>query len=157
MELSTSVSIRKATVDDIAILALHRWSMEAERREVVLPFEEYLVAYTAEVRPELEAGRFHAWIAFSDGQAAASCALIVLVLPPNFTSLSRRRGIVSAVYTVPAFRRQGIARLLMQTLLQFADDAAMQRLVLWASESGRPLYEQLGFAPSRALERNLPE
>ena len=65
------------------------------------------------------------------------------------------RGYVSSVYTAPEYRRRGVARTLMDNLLAHARELGVTRLILWASELGRPLYLDLGFVPSRGLEWNV--
>jgi predicted GNAT family acetyltransferase len=54
---------------------------------------------------------------------------------------------VAGLYTIEAYRRQGIASALMQRLL--ADDAAAgaRYSVLLASGTGYPLYQRLGYVP----------
>ena len=55
------------------------------------------------------------------------------------------------MYTDPEFRRQGIARRLMQTMIDWCRKEGFVRVDLHASDKGRPLYESLGFEP---YERN---
>jgi len=62
-----------------------------------------------------------------------------------------RQGIVLNVYTEPAFRRQGLARRLMQEVLARARETQLDSLVLHAAPDGRPLYEQMGFAPTNEM------
>jgi GNAT superfamily N-acetyltransferase len=49
------------------------------------------------------------------------------------------------VVTVFAYRRQGIARRVMQTILCWMEEQGIQRVTLHATEMGRPLYQELGF------------
>jgi GNAT superfamily N-acetyltransferase len=59
---------------------------------------------------------------------------------------------VSSVYTMPEYRRRGISRQLMLMLIAEARELQIRRLVLWASDMGRPMYEGLGFEPSHGME-----
>ena len=43
----------------------------------------------------------------------------------------------------------------MEHLVDYARERGISRLILWASEMGAPLYAQLGFTQSRAMELNL--
>ena len=81
----------------------------------------------------------------------------VHVLARLFDQLVRRRGMVSSVYTLPEYRRRGISRNLMLLLIARAKDLQIYRLVLWASEMGRPLYEGLDFEQSSAMELDTVE
>ena len=59
--------------------------------------------------------------------------------------------LVVNVYTEPAWRGQGIARALMQKVLDWSRLQGSDRVVLHASEAGRPLDQSLGFVPTNAL------
>ncbi len=62
-----------------------------------------------------------------------------------------REGLVMNVYTAPAWRRRGIARRLMEEIIAWAKTAGIVRLVLHASDEGRPLYTALGFVPTNEM------
>lgn len=152
-----AVDYRPATVSDLPTLAELRWEMEAERHPDEVSEERrvaYLAAYIADCEPELAAGRHQAWVAVADGHPVACATLIPWVMPPNMEELHRKRGFVSSVYTRPAYRRQGIARHIMEMVLAAAHKQGISRLILWASEMGSPLYLDLGFIPSRGYEFN---
>jgi len=149
------ITYREATPGDIEALAMLRFEMEVERGNAPLDPADYTEAYSASTRDEIEGRRHRAWLALADDQAVACVLLVWWVLPPNFDKFLRKRGFVSSVYTRPSYRRQGIARQLMRLLIAGAREEGVGRLILWSSEMGRPLYEQLGFSGSRALELNL--
>lgn len=151
------VRYRQATVADLPTLAQLRWEMEVERHPEEVSEERhatYLAAYIADCQPELTAERHQSWLAEADGQAVACATLIPWIMPPNREELHRKRGFVSSVYTRPEYRRQGIARHIMQMVLVAARDQGLTRVILWASEMGRDLYLSLGFIPSRGYEIN---
>lgn len=157
MSVSDVVSCRAATVDDIPALAFLRWEMEAERypdRLAAVTRDAYAAAYGAAVGADMERGTHRAWIAFADGAPVACVTLIWWAMPPTPANLHRKRGIVSSVFTLQSYRRRGISRRLMELLLDHAHAEGVERLVLWASETGRPLYESLSFGQSRSLELN---
>ncbi|HEX6122973.1 MAG TPA: GNAT family N-acetyltransferase [Ktedonobacterales bacterium] len=150
------ISYRRASAEDVGVLAALRWEMEVERHDELLHArEEFLRAAVADTRAELASGAHLAWLAEAGGEPVASALLIWWAMPPNMRELHRRRGFVSSVYTKPAYRRRGIARHLMTTLVEQARAMGLSRLVLWSSEMGRPLYEDLGFIPCRGLELNI--
>lgn len=60
---------------------------------------------------------------------------------------------VANVYVAETHRRRGIARLLMETLLDFARANGMVRAVLAPSEMSIPLYASLGFRAADDLMR----
>jgi ribosomal protein S18 acetylase RimI-like enzyme len=70
--------------------------------------------------------------------------------------LSRRgeRGWVSGVGVLPAWRRRGIGRLLMETLLKGAHEAGVRQVtleVIAENRAARTLYADLGFVEQREL------
>lgn len=56
-----------------------------------------------------------------------------------------RQGIVLNVFTEQAWRRRGLATLLLEHVIAWAGPAGLDTLVLHASADGRRLYERLGF------------
>lgn len=155
---SPPITYRRARPEDAISLALLRWESELERhpeRASAISWEEYAAAYAEDTRVELERGSHRAWLAQVDGEPVACVLLVVMVTPPSLNALRRRRGFVSSVYTRPGYRRQGISRRLMELLIEETRSLRMDRLILWASDMGRPLYETLGFEPSWGMELNL--
>lgn len=61
------------------------------------------------------------------------------------------QGLILNVYTEPAWRRRGLAVLLMQRVLDWAAANGVKSLVLHASNDGRPLYEKLGFTATNEM------
>ncbi len=153
----TTTTYREATGDDANVLAELRYAMECERNpgEPAPDHEAYLAAHREVTREWMARGELHAWLAEADGTPVACVILLDWRMHPNFSDPQRRRGLVTGVYTQPAYRRQGIGRQLMERLVAHARERHITRLVLWASQMGAPLYEQVGFVPSRAMEWNL--
>jgi GNAT superfamily N-acetyltransferase len=150
------ITYRAATVDDLEAMARLRWAMQAERQpeqsSETITWDTYLAAYREAFADQVARGGFEGWLA-EDGAMPVSCVILLLWrTPPIFDQLVRRRGMVSSVYTLPDYRRKGIARQLMQMLIARAQELHIRRLVLWASEMGEPLYENLGFAQSHGME-----
>ena len=150
------ITYRKATADDLEALARLRWAMQVERQadhpSDAETWNTYLAAYRDAFADQISHGGFEAWLA-EDGLVAVSCVVLLWWrTPPIFDQLVRRRGMVSSVYTLPEYRRRGISRQLMLMLIARAKELHMYRLVLWASEMGRPMYEGLGFEQSHSME-----
>jgi GNAT superfamily N-acetyltransferase len=76
--------------------------------------------------------------------------------PVGMALLSRRgdRGWVSGVGVLPAWRRRGVARLLMEALLDRAQEAGVRQValeVIAQNSAARTLYAGLGFVEQREL------
>lgn len=151
-----AISYRVATSADVDALARLRWQMETERHpDIQADYAVYLAAARQDIRTEIERGAHIPFVAEVDGEVVACAILIWWTMLPSLTELHRKRGYVSSVYTDPRWRRRGVARRLMEQLIARAREMGVQRLILWASDMGRPLYLDQGFEPSRALEMNL--
>jgi len=60
-------------------------------------------------------------------------------------------GHIANLYTEPGHRRRGLARRLMNTILDWCAVHGMDHVTLSASDEGRPLYESLGFQPTSEM------
>jgi GNAT superfamily N-acetyltransferase len=61
------------------------------------------------------------------------------------------------VYTETQWRGRGVARALMRVLMEWATAQGADRVVLHASDAGRPLYESLGFGPTNEMRWFTPK
>jgi GNAT superfamily N-acetyltransferase len=59
------------------------------------------------------------------------------------------------VYTHAGFRRRGLARGLMKAALDWCGENGIDTVILHASDSGRSLYESMGFAPTNEMRLRL--
>ncbi|HYC50791.1 MAG TPA: GNAT family N-acetyltransferase [Gemmatimonadaceae bacterium] len=64
---------------------------------------------------------------------------------------------IRAMFTHPDFARRGIGRRVFETARAAAREAGFRSLVLTATMPGVPLYESLGFSPSRRYDDRLPD
>jgi ribosomal protein S18 acetylase RimI-like enzyme len=62
-----------------------------------------------------------------------------------------RQGLVVNVYTDAEYRRRGLARQLMITMMEWAREVRLDSLVLHAAADGRRLYESLGFKATNEM------
>jgi GNAT superfamily N-acetyltransferase len=65
--------------------------------------------------------------------------------------LVNEEALIVNVYTDPAWRRRGIAELLMRHILAWTHAEGITRVVLHASAAGRPMYERLGFVATNEM------
>jgi len=66
--------------------------------------------------------------------------------------MAGEQGLVLNVFTEVAWRRHGIAALLMERVLTWARERRLASVVLHASAEGRRLYERLGFAGTNEMQ-----
>ena len=84
-----------------------------------------------------------------DGENAVGCATICYVqVMPTYSHPTGNRAHIMNVYVRDEYRRRGIAREMMEMLLDEAKSRGVSQITLDATESGRPLYQALGFESS---------
>lgn len=94
----------------------------------------------------MHTGEYLAWFAVTpDGSIAAGLGLWLMDWPPHMVGPGARRGNILNVYTSAEYRRQGLARRLMETALEWCRAHGIRAVILHSSDEGRPLYESLGF------------
>ena len=85
-----------------------------------------------------------------DGQTVIGCAsMSYMTIMPTFSHPTGKRAHLMNVYTNSNYRRQGIARRMVTMLIDDAWRKGATEISLDATESGRPLYESLGFKDSK--------
>ena len=144
--------IRPATTADIEIITSHRRQMFADMGE---PDEMKLDNMCVQFRPWLErkmaCGEYLGWLAtLPGGEVVAGAGLWLMDWPPHMIS-SPSRGNILNVYTMRAYRRQGLARRLIETALDWCRSHEIRAVILHASEEGRDLYRKLGFSPTNEM------
>ena len=91
-----------------------------------------------------------------DGDSIAGCCfLYVSEKPANPAFISGRTGTVMNVYTLPEFRRMGIAGKLMKLLLSESEKVGLDFVELKATDAGYSLYRSLGFEDAVSKYHNM--
>ncbi|HTW59171.1 MAG TPA: GNAT family N-acetyltransferase [Terriglobales bacterium] len=150
------ITIRPATPADIAAIVRQRRKiyedMSYKESEALDAMESLSASYLTKALAE---GSFHAWLAFDGERAIAGAAVIITSWPAHPYDLECRRATILNVYTDPEYRRRGIARQLMQTVIAWCKSEGLARVTLHASDQGRHLYESLGFEDSNEMRLKL--
>ena len=145
------ISIRDAGLEDVPILAIHHRTM----------FEEILSAkgrsidsdrlddleqnYARKLRKQFPAGDCKVWIAENEGHIAASGGVTLMTTVPVPDDPSSRIAYLHSMFTDKSFRKMGLAQRIVETALDYCRSIGIRRVILNASDAGRPLYEKLGF------------
>ena len=135
------------------MLAAHRRTMFVDMNySDAAALDAMLAAFQPWLREKMVAGEYLAWLACTpDESIAAGLGLWLMDWPPHMIGPGSRRGNILNVYTEPAFRRQGIARRLMETALDWCKTNGIRAVILHASADGRKLYESLGFRATNEM------
>jgi GNAT superfamily N-acetyltransferase len=154
--MSVDVLIRQATLDDISELLRHRRGMY---EDMGYDDPEALLAMVSTCKPYLATAlandTLHGWLACAAQRVVAGGVVLVNPWPSHPYDGQCRRATILNMYTDPAFRRQGIARRLMQTMIDWCRQEGFAHVTLHASDKGRPLYEGLGFEVTNEMRLDL--
>jgi GNAT superfamily N-acetyltransferase len=151
--------LRRATSLDAATITGHRRAMFADMGYTdAARLDAMDAAFLPWVTAHLERGEYLGWLARdATGVVVAGAGLWIMEWPPHALGVDPRRGNILNVYVEPGHRRRGLARRLMQVVLDQCWTSGLEAVILHASEAGRPLYEALGFTPTNEMRRLLAE
>jgi len=153
---SVPITIRQADTRDIPeLVRLRRRMYEDMRCSDTAALDAMASLTAAYLRRAVADGSFRAWLACHGDRVIAGGAVLITAWPAHPYALECRRATILNVYTDPSYRRRGIARQIMQTMISWCKQQGLARLTLHASEDGRRLYESLGFEPSNEMRLNL--
>jgi GNAT superfamily N-acetyltransferase len=93
----------------------------------------------------LSQDNFVNWFADESGKVIASAGIVFYNQPPLYHNLEGKVAYLLNVYTLPAYRRRGIAKTLLQKIMDEAKRRNTGKISLHTSNEGRTLYEQFGF------------
>ena len=151
------IVIRAAHLDDLKHIVHHRLAMFEEmgfRDPVVLrQVEESSREYFSRA---LNGGNYMAWLAEgSDGGIVGGGGIVIADWPgyPG-ESLAKRAWILN-MYTEPPARGRGIAKQLLNVILDWCRANGFRTVSLHASPAGRALYESAGFQPTNEMRLTL--
>ena len=132
-----SWSIRRVRSDDAALVAAHG----AFQLSDVMRRAEY----EAWVRPRIESGAYVGWFATMNELVVGGAGAVLLDWGPTRANPSGSMARIVNVYTDVRYRRNGIARTLVRTVLEHCEAAGVREFNLAASAEAQALYSSLGF------------
>ena len=151
-----TITIREGTVADIPEIARQRRRMCEDMNYTDAEALSTMVTITADyLKKAIAEGSFRSWLACDNGRVVAGGAVVIVPWPAHAYDLECRRATILNVYTQPEYRRRGIARQIMETMITWCREEGFARISLHASEYGRHLYESLGFVDSNEMRLNL--
>lgn len=123
------------------------------RRDFTLeddPEAELVEGYETECRTFLEHAltgeRWRIFLAEADGKVVSHAYVELVAKVPRPTREAPHWGYVTNVYTVPAQRGKGIGAAVLGEVTAWADQAALELLIVWPSDESRSFYARHGFA-----------
>ena len=138
-----------ATPGDAELLADMRLAMRRERETRPCPMDEaeFRSRNTEFFRRALADGSFLSCVAWAGSEAAACSGLSLELHPPTYGNPGGRIGYVTNMYTRPAWRKRGLAGMLLERLVAEAARRGCTQIELNAAPMARQLYLAHGFRP----------
>lgn len=134
---------RKLTAEDLdpfirMRIAQLREEGATEQLDLVPALKDYYLRH-------LEDGTFVSWLAVDGEKIVGTSGMSFVEKPPYFSCPSGRIGLLSSMYTDPAYRRRGIARELLGRVVEEARAYGCGSVQITASDMGVLLYSNFGF------------
>lgn len=93
----------------------------------------------------LKDGTFVSWLAVDDGKIIGTSGMSFVEKPPYFGCPTGRIGLLSSMFTSPEYRRMGIAKELLNRVVEEARKYGCGTVQITASDMGVKLYTAYGF------------
>lgn len=138
-----SISYRKMTKNDLETfirmrIAQLREEGATEELDLVPALRDYYHWHMAD-------GTFVSWLALDGERIVGTSGMSFVEKPPYFSCPTGRIGLLSSMYTDPAYRRQGIAKELLKRVVEEARAYDCGSVQITASDMGVLLYADFGF------------
>jgi GNAT superfamily N-acetyltransferase len=97
-------------------------------------------------------GFYKGWLVEDNvGRILAGGGVVITTMPTHPRDPQPRRATILNMYTYPQYRRHGLARQLMEAMLDWCRSEGFASVSLHASDDGKHLYEMLGFKPTNEM------
>lgn len=139
--------IREAAVEDLELVVNLRLRFLAEHRH--LGPDEFPASFVKTTREflhrHLDEETARSWLATDQGVVTGVVTMLILDLAPRPEDASGLEGYIVNMYVDRAHRRRGVGKALLGQCLNAATEIGLRRLLLYATDDGRSLYEGAGF------------
>ena len=138
-----SITYRRMTESDLETfigmrIAQLREEGATEDVDLVPALEDYYHRHMAD-------GTFVSWLATDGDRIVGTSGMSFVEKPPYFSCPTGKIGLLSSMYTDPAYRRRGIAKELLRRVTEEARACGCGAVQITASDMGTLLYADFGF------------
>ncbi len=154
--------IRRATLQDAEILTQQRRAIAAATGTTDVCILDTIASnFSSWVREKLARDEYLGWLAVDgsgdDEYVIAGAGLWLMDWPLSARNLSGKNPYIMNVYTHPAYRRLGLGRELVAIMVDYCRENSFPFATLHTTQSGRPLYETMGFHETCEMQLDLQE
>ena len=138
-----ALNYRRLTEADLAVfieMRIHQLREEGATEEMDLKsaLRDYYHRHMAD-------GTFVSWIAVDGERIVGTSGMSLVEKPPYFGCPSGKVGLLSSMFTLEEYRRQGIAKALLTKVMQEAKEYGCGVVQITPSDMGMLLYTDFGF------------
>ena len=138
-----AIEYRKLTTKDLPVFIQMRINQLLEEGanptfDLAPNLEDYYTRHISD-------GTFVSWLAVDGEQIVATSGMSFVERPPYYSCPSGKMGILSSMYTLKEYRRQGIAKILLEKVVEEAKNYGCGMVQITASDMGVLLYTDFGF------------
>jgi predicted acetyltransferase len=142
-----NITFHKATLIDISTLVDNRilFALELsgmQNEETIELLRNQMTKYFSKAMLE---NSFISFIAKCDGIVAGIGSVHLRDMPGNFKNPSGKWGYIMNMYTIPAFRRKGICKNILNLLVEEGQKFGITAFELHATKEGEKVYVKEGF------------
>ncbi len=142
-----NIEYRKATAEDIKNLVSTRLNFLSEVNNLTDEDRELLKETNhSYFIKAIRDGSYVSYIALEQNQIVGTSGITFYSVPPNKKCPTGKAAYISNIYTCSDYRGKGIARNLFTLVVDEARKSGYEKLLLNATDMGRPLYEKFGFS-----------
>ena len=138
------MEIKKATEKDIDHLMTIRLEMLREVNGLSDSYE-YDKFFIENCRKNFIEGNQTDILCLENNVPVACATLCYISMMPTFSHPTGNRAHLMNVYVKKEYRRQGLAKKMLQLLIDEAKNRGVTEISLDATEAGKPLYKNVGF------------
>ncbi|WP_293058707.1 GNAT family N-acetyltransferase [Okeania sp. SIO2B3] len=153
-----NLNIRTANLSEYHIIAEHLYKMWQALGVPIDSIESNWLEITKEYIDNAREKLFYqGFIAEVDNKivGSVSCQIFSGLYPNILKAEYRKYGYIWGVYVEANYRRQGIAKKLMEEAIAYLKSLSCTKAILHASPQGKPLYSHLGFDKSNEMRLDL--
>ncbi len=138
---------REANINEINELVKIRLEMRKEN-DINFDLSEMEIATLAFLKRTMSNNTHIEFIAIENKQIIATIGVSLFEVPPITSLMNGKTARMMNVYTIPCYRRQGIATKLLQYAITYLREIGYAKITLHSSEVGKYLYQGNGFKVS---------
>lgn len=137
------ITYRKLQPEDLeTFIEMRMHQLQEEGAEPVIDLKPNLQAY---YEKHLADETFVSFLAVDSGKIIGTSGMSFVEKPPYYSNPSGKIGLLSSMYTLKEYRRKGIAKKLLDLVVQEAKRYGCGAVQITASDMGVLLYTDYGF------------